>query len=82
MYDKNLYQHFFGVRVVTPRNKLAAERLKRNNLSHISNPEPNNMVKIYFEGIGKSIPVTLRYFDRLLNDHSLVCIKKRWICVD
>lgn len=38
-------------------------------------------IEVYFEELGKSIPVTVRFWDTLLHDGSIVCIRKRWICV-
>ena len=41
----------------------------------------NNTVNVFFQDINTSMPVTLRFLDRMLHDGSLVCIKKRWIAI-
>jgi len=38
-------------------------------------------VKVYFEELGKTIPVTLRMFDRLLHDNSIVWKANKWVCL-
>lgn len=67
MYDAKLYEHHFAHIKVQPRK---------------NEHKTNDSVHVYFESLGKSIPITLRYFDRLLNENSLVCIGKKWISVD
>jgi len=37
------------------------------------------LIPVYFPTVNETIPISMRFFDRLLHAGMLVCINKRWI---